>query len=55
MTWCSTQGSIISAINDTSVSLETFEVTLKQLMGWSPPFKITFRKAPEKKGTLPFA
>ena len=39
-------------IIDASIALNTYAQTIERLKNWTPPLKLTFRKAPEKKGYL---
>lgn len=45
-------GSVLSAINGTSVILESYQTTIEQLKNWQPPLTLRFRVAPEKSGYL---
>jgi len=45
-----TVGSALNTVNDDSVVLNDYNDTIKLLTAWSPPLKLGFRLAPEKKG-----
>lgn len=46
------KGSILTGINGDSVILEKYTSIMPRLKDWAPPFTLSFRRAPEKRGYL---